>query len=597
MLRSVPRILASPAALSSSVLLLQIPLACTLAFGTRTAELRSHPFLLLSFAVLFLAGASLCFFVGNRAFMRFPRLQRGRTTITCAIWLLTGFQCVAISQFVHLVTGGDDIALSMKLAFVPLMWIASLFTTTHVVHSRRQYVEIFRRLQQTSAALSESEAATQHALDAERQALIEAIRDTIAGELDAISGQIRGLRTQAHRVELDQLLAQIDGFSQHTLRRVIRDLNEGPQADVPPPRGLAPIRVPSLVLRDLPLSPLQGLRFALGVGGAVLLPAVGPVAVMQWCFQVAAIFAPAFGIAWLRRRSAALRRFPEITWVALAAVSILVLRLMVLHPPYPVQAMAMGSFVPLAGGMILVTFLVLGSLDAHFVDGYRTAAREQSRANELLTVAVARNQSARLRIRKEVARLLHGPIQGRLAAVRMKLQMLSATDAHIEPLHDGVGIEHLQTLVEQISREMDDFGNEVKQESTVNLGDELETFVRNWRGLVQVSYDVAPSVARLVAGNPPLANQLVAACGEAITNASRHGTASQIDITMRTSADESTVVLTAQDNGRGVRDDVVPGIGLGDISADGCAWRFVPCQSGARLHVDFPVGLPSGGSR
>ena len=589
MLRSVPRILGSPAALSSSVLLLQIPLACTLAFGTRITELRSHPFILLSFAVLFLSGASLCFFAGNRAFAKFPRLQRGRTTITCGIWLLTGFQCVAISQFAHLVTGGTDLALSMKMAFVPLMWIASLFTTTHVVHSRQEYVESFRSLQQTNAALSKIEESTQQALDSERQTLIETIRNTIASELHMISGEIKGLRAESHRAELDELLTQVDGFSHQTLRRVIKDLNEDLQADADALHATIAIKAPKLVVRDLPLSPLQGLRFACMVGGAVLLPVVGFVVVMQWWLQVAVIFAPAFVLAWLRQQRPLAHKFPEITWVVLAALSILVLRLAVLHPPRQVETLAMGKFVPLVGGLILVTFLVLGSFDTLFVDGYRAAAGDQSQANERLMVEVGRNRSGRQRIRKDLARLLHGPIQGRLAAVRMKLQLLSTADVRDGSTHNAVEIEHLKTLVDQISREMDDFGNIPEQVSAVNLSDELEMFVRNWQGLVRVTFDVAPSVAQLAERDSSLASQLVAACGEVITNASRHGTASEIDIAMRISADESTIELIAQDNGRGDREGFVPGIGLGDISADGCTVKFLPCASGARLQIEFPL--------
>jgi signal transduction histidine kinase len=247
------------------------------------------------------------------------------------------------------------------------------------------------------------------------------------------------------------------------------------------------------------------------------------------------------------------------------------------------------TYLPVVSGLLISLSIVLGSLDKYFVDEYMMAANEQEVANKKLSQDLDRVQFNRQLARRDLSRLLHGPIQGRLAAVRIKLNLLSnASQANrLAPSQDE--ISDLARKVEEITDEIETFTFRQRQQESVDVAAQVNTLISNWQGLVAISFDSTQAAIELLQGDAYLSRKIVDACAESITNASRHGNAKQIKIHLDLVTEDSLIRLKVIDNGKAANIGFSPGIGLQDISSDGGMWSYEMTESGTTFVVDFPI--------
>jgi len=589
------RILNNPIALSRPVLLLQIPLALALGFGTRSTALRQNPFLVLLFATLFIIGAGICFALGNWSLARFSALERNRSLVTLITWLVTGFLCVGISEISHVVALhllhpqviGSPLPQTTRLLFIPPMWLASLLATSHVFQSRTDYLVKFRQLAQTNFLLSEAEELSEKEIDNERQKLIAIVSETIKPELRLIATEIRGLETPSSpNAQIAKMLDQIDNYSLKTLRQLIKDLDEVVVLEYTHLKHIPVMENPKLKLRELPLDPLRSLRIAAFVGGSLLLPVVGVRVDVLWLIQVLLIFMPVFGIYALRTGLKFLKA-PEILWTLLGFVSVIIMRLFGVSALSQVQTATSHQYLPYISGTLFGFSVLIGSIDRYFIDSYQKIFSQQELANSQLIEKLDWINNEQQLVRKNFARLLHGPIQSRLAAVRMRLHILADASSIGLTEFDQVSINQIADMVEQITHEIETLAEPVATSDSTSVADELDALKINWKGLMEITIDLTAEVIAVLDQNSNLSHKVKSACTEAITNACRNGKANELTISLELADDGQTVVFVVQDNGIGVNGPVQPGFGLKDIAADGGNWSFEPCEKGARFKVEF----------
>ncbi len=536
-----------------------------------------------------MVGATSVFALGNWALGRYHFLRSRTAAVVFMVWLATGLTSVLISQFVHVIAGGEQLSLMTRLLFVPIMWFSSLLSTTHVFESRHQFVTTFQELRRTNESLIQIEETTQQALQIERAKLIETVSEKIRPELQLISAEIRAVGMQTKEGHLGRILEQIDGYSIQTLRQLIAELNTDGETYNPPIQNQINTPAPKLSFRDLPLDSARSLRIAAGVGTTLLLPVVGIKVVLLWLLQVLGVFAPLFALQVLRSRLGRLSKMPEVTWVFLACALAMTLRIFGIDALPAIQDITGQKFLPLASGGLLALSIVLGAIDKYFLDEYTRASQEQIITKSQLTQNLKKIEVARQFARRDLSRLLHGPIQGRLAAVRMKLHILTETSQdHLAVLSQNE-ITQIAEMVEQITHDIEALAEPLAQPVETDVAAELNVLVTNWQGLMHVDLELPQDVISVLDQDGFLAQKIIAACSEAITNASRHGHAKHVELALRVVDVRSTLRVTVHDNGRGALDTVIPGIGLQDIEAVGGKWRFEPCEIGAKFCVEFAL--------
>ncbi|NBX70807.1 MAG: hypothetical protein EBQ98_02725, partial [Actinobacteria bacterium] len=358
---------------------------------------------------------------------------------------------------------------------------------------------------------------------------------------------------------------------------------------LPPFDTYRPAATPKLYLRNLPLEPIRSYRIAIGVGLTLLLPIVGIKIAFLWLIQETIIFSPVFAMRYLMSRQARLAKVPQVIWVLTACIVAVTMRAVVIGALPAVRQATNETFLPIASAFLLALSIVLGSLDKYFVDEYMMAANDQEVANKQLSRDLERVQFNRQLARRDLSRLLHGPIQGRLAAVRIKLNLLSnASQANrLAPSQDE--ISDLARKVEEITDEIETFTVRQRQQESVDVAAQVNTLISNWQGLVEISFDSTQAAMEHLYGDSYLSRKIVDACAESITNASRHGNAKQIKIHLDLVTEDSVIRLKVIDNGKAANIGFSPGIGLQDISSDGGMWSYEMTESGTTFVVDFPI--------
>ena len=583
------RTLQSPSALSLPVLLLQIPLALGLASSTRIPQIHQHPGMKIGLAWVFTASAALSFYAANWCLEHSAKLERLRAQFTLFTWLMAAFASVATTQFIHHLVGGEQIPLQMRLVNVPLMWIASIYGATVAIESRRLYREQFLALQQTTKSLREKDTAARRLLQSERQQLIETVRAQIKPELKSIASEIVCLQSTLESEDFSRILSQVDDYSIQTLRTLIAELNETEDASLTKSQEWDFPEPPKLNVSSLTLDPARSFRVALGIGLILILPMRGVRESALGMLNVAVILLPTVILNFLRTRIALAKNVPQAFWVLSACISVPALIDISYTHWLGLPLESRNHYFPVLGCIFIELSIILGAVGKYFSDAYSLTIDKQQAINQQLATEVQRTEYSRQVVRRDMARILHGPIQGRLAAVRMKLHLIAETSLSTSTTVSHADVNQLTDLLEQISHEIETFGDELTPTGTQSAQDSLAALAIKWQGMLDVQSQMPAEVMKVLDADGTLKRKIVAASSEAVTNAARHGKATQIFVTLDIVKQASVIELQAQDNGRGVPHKLQPGMGLQDIEADGGTWRLEPCASGAKLHVEFPL--------
>ena len=284
-----------------------------------------------------------------------------------------------------------------------------------------------------------------------------------------------------------------------------------------------------------------------------------------------------------------LRRAPwSLAWLMMsAALGFLAYRLVL--DAGPEQCLWASTPLESATGAIVGVVLFLG-LTVVVEASMQAAARVEMLevTNRDLSEITGRLNHLGLVTREQVAELLHGPVQGRLAAVSLAIRL------HMDSLQRGEDpslselkrrVDH---LLDETSRDLQRLGRE-PVDSSRDVAERLTAVVRQWQGFLDLTVDTDALVVDVLHGHPDAAERLARCLDEAVTNASRHGGARRVMARCRIE-EGSLLVLDVVDDGIGVIDSPTAGIGLESVTASGGVWQFVPVSgTGAHLRVTWIV--------
>jgi len=185
-------------------------------------------------------------------------------------------------------------------------------------------------------------------------------------------------------------------------------------------------------------------------------------------------------------------------------------------------------------------------------------------------------------IRQAAARLLHGDIQSRLAAVAMRLNF-ATEQSNAAAINDAIddSLTALDSVLESLERVAD-----AAPEPT-DVVAALNAIAASWNNAMTVTFTIDADVVRKVEQSS-LAAAVVDIAREATVNAARHGSARHVDVTI--TADPNSVRLVAIDDGSGPDSTLSSGLGLGSLARLGATWELTPrYPAGTRLTVDLPA--------
>lgn len=190
--------------------------------------------------------------------------------------------------------------------------------------------------------------------------------------------------------------------------------------------------------------------------------------------------------------------------------------------------------------------------------------------------------------REQVAELLHGPVQGRLAAVSLAIRL------HLDSRQRGEDRSlpdlkrRVDRLLDETSRDLQRLGRE-PVDASQDVQERLHAVATQWQGFLDLTIDVDAHVIDRLDGHPGPVDRLTRCLGEAVTNASRHGGARRVMAQCRLE-NGTLLVLDVVDDGTGVAGSPKAGMGLEGVAALGGVWQFEPVSGqGAHLRVTWII--------
>jgi signal transduction histidine kinase len=221
----------------------------------------------------------------------------------------------------------------------------------------------------------------------------------------------------------------------------------------------------------------------------------------------------------------------------------------------------LSSPVPLISLMVIVFILAMlaASMERH-LRGIAAQADDLGRVEEEITNINTGLQDDLAAEKRRVALLLHGPVQGRLAAVAMLLR-LEVTSAR--PGEASVDTrERCQLILDHVVADLTAVVDGSFDDG-LPLPDRLTQLAERWQGIAAVSLTSDRRAFDAVAGDAGLRTWIFEIVEEGINNAVTHGRATRIDVQI--GVQDGLIEVSVRDDGVGIGAEVEPGLGLPTI--------------------------------
>jgi signal transduction histidine kinase len=229
--------------------------------------------------------------------------------------------------------------------------------------------------------------------------------------------------------------------------------------------------------------------------------------------------------------------------------------------------------------------IIVASLIVTIVEARRNTLSNLVAMNEKLQVEIDWMDHRSSELRKELASILHGPLQGRIAGIAMALR-LNAEEEALSNEEKSKKLEDIERLLQTVIHDVQELFKLEKNQPEASIVIKLINLRRSWEGIAKVKWTIEPHVfAVLRASYFKTVSEILY---EAVSNSVRHGGATTVSIAIN--ADANNLILEITDDGKGVSTSPIPGAGLHKFSELGATYSFDRAvEQGAKLTVLLPI--------
>ena len=162
--------------------------------------------------------------------------------------------------------------------------------------------------------------------------------------------------------------------------------------------------------------------------------------------------------------------------------------------------------------------------------------------------------------RRRTASVLHGPVQAALFASAMKLSQESKPTPAL-----------VAEVEQDISAALEKLNNPSNLEGE-DISDLLNQIVEIWSDAAEISIEIPEDLETAITRTPLASEALIEIAREFITNAIKHGRASQVSLKV-SRLDAARISIEVIDDGQGVPPGAKPGFGSKLLSELSLVWR------------------------
>jgi len=543
----------------------------------------------IAIGVLRVLAAGLVLWVADRTYLRRRASRPAALWVVIATWLVAGAATMVVQWAAFEVLDEPGIS--------PMRWTISSVTfalrsalCAYYFGLRDYWSQSARDLSATTQQLMNLRAKSRAELQDVRARVRAIVVDQVVPSVRRLQAELGDDSSQMARDRVEQLSRIASAYSQDVVRAAshrVSDLTSLSDSPVPtaPDKDEARLLSPKMTPDARPPL-LISVRWSLLVFGVTLLPlaftAPPDDPVLPILLGLSIVVAMLAGGAWLQTRLGGRTRSTwwSTTWTA--GTAIVGIGLQVAIGLLPARVI---TPIPLIG-LIIITFAaaMLGASMARHLG--RIRLRVDELAGALNEVSAINNslQDELAAEKRRVATLLHGPVQGRLAAVALLLKLDSGTGdtGHME----GDTRARCRVILDQVMQDLTAVV-EGTFEDVQPLEERLARLARGWHGIAAVTLRLDPDLYAAVVHAPGLCLWIFEIVEEGINNAVTHGHATSIEVRALMIADGVEVMVA--DDGTGCDPSAERGLGLSTIGRSPALLRLTPIAAGGTL---LTVRLP-----
>ena len=518
------------------------------------------------------------------------RFRRGRVLVV--IWWTAGaFAGFVAAMSLDRLTSTVSVNLLVRIV---IMGASSVVVYGAVTFSigvlRRHRREVARLSSYRDALVLRNQESGAFADDQERL-LRDSLDNTVLPALRDLGDRVEALSYRPHQGELDQLRLRVVLASESIVRRVDEDLDRA----VRERRASRMSRIeamPRAMSGPIELLITAPIPFLLGSAALMIFAVMERV---RGCAAMSVVMAVSMitvlGCATLVRRKSTLpRRRANLALNGVTLALLLVVFWQATRLPIDGCQWIGTPDVFVTSCLSLVLVLLLVAVASEAARQGKAMSSELAEGIDKGSDATAALDEAGRALRDQVALVLNGVIQGRLAAIALVLQ------AHLDAMERG-GHPSPEQLVVRVSvllqlAEQDLFAILAEPMRPIPLPTVLRTLQGRWSGLLSVDWAIDASAQALLDSDARLLGAAARVIDDAVSNASRHGRATEVVVRLRASGPElRSLRITVIDNGSGLEHATpVHGSAAHVVDQMRGTWSLnASDDGGAVLVVDLPI--------
>jgi signal transduction histidine kinase len=245
------------------------------------------------------------------------------------------------------------------------------------------------------------------------------------------------------------------------------------------------------------------------------------------------------------------------------------------------------SYSPIVYSARTLAGVIVASIIVTIVEARRKTVKDLVSMNDKLQIELDWMDNRSRELRRELAGILHGPLQGRIAGIAMALR-LNAVNKDLSDEQKAKKLIEIEGLLSTVINDVQELFKTEKKEPAASIIIKLIKLRRSWEGIAGVKWTIEPRVFAALPTNKFLIVRDI--LYESVSNSVRHGGASNVVILI--DSDSRDLILTITDDGKGVSKEVHPGAGLRNFSEVGATYSFDhEVEHGAKLVVRLPLAI------
>jgi signal transduction histidine kinase len=504
---------------------------------------------------------------------------------TFLLFMLT----ISTSEILITIYVFDQTAYLGPQLFAPLFpslfgFIASCYLLAEFDQNRKD----IKRLAFAKSTLEKTAHESQDQIVAERSQLISAIQDSVFYQLDALKKQFSLLGSNPRRSEIERLANELEEYSANTIRSLSHEIAEDVGMKSPIDRLSF---VGSLNSKKSMNNYQPYISFKFAILGMILIGGNHEASLSGYkgfLLQLAAalILSPILFVGKIATR----KYSPNNLYIGFASYL-----LTIFLSGYILTALVSSEFIknleirneysPIVYSARTLSGIIVASLIVTIVEARRNTLNNLVAMNEKLQVEIDWMDNRSSELRKELASILHGPLQGRIAGIAMALR-LNAEEEDLSDDEKSKKLEDIERLLQTVIHDVQELFKVEKNQPEASIIIKLIKLRRSWEGIAKVKWTIEPHVFAVLGAS--YFKTISEILYEAVSNSVRHGGATAVSIAIN--ADANNLILEIADDGKGVNQLPIPGAGFRKFSEFGATYSFdLNVKQGAKMTVLLPI--------